>query len=269
MKWPDLLNRPRPAADATIAYGADPLQVVDLWLPRGRGPHPTVLMVHGGPHNAFGERYAADAQLVAAAGHAVLLVNPRGSGGSSEAFGRAVIGDWGGEDLADLLAALDHVLGAHPERLDPARTAIMGGSFGGFMATWAITRTDRFACAVAGAPVTWLEGMALTSDIGPSWGRDEFCGPPVERAAHLADRSPLTGAARVRTPLLLYHGESDLRVPIGQSEAFLAAVTAAGGTAELLRVPGEGHVLPGDATPVHARLVREAILPFLARHLGG
>ena len=240
---------------------------IDAWLllpPTGPAGDQTslVLMVHGGPHNAFGERFTPDAQLLAAAGHAVLLVNPRGSGGYGEAFGRAVIGDWGGEDLADLLAALDHVLAAHPGRLDPARIAIQGGSYGGFMATWAITQTDRFACAVAGAPVTWLEAMELTSDIGPTWSRAE------RAAADPRERSPLTGAARVRTPLLLYHGESDLRVPISQSEAFLAAITAAGGDAELLRVPGEGHVLPGDATPVHARMVREAILAFLARHLG-
>jgi dipeptidyl aminopeptidase/acylaminoacyl peptidase len=220
-----------------------------------------VLLVHGGPHNAFGERLVPDAQLLAGAGHAVVLVNPRGSGGSSEAFGRAVVGDWGGADLDDLLAVVDHVLAAHPDRLDPGRTAIMGGSFGGFMATWAITRTDRFTCAVAGAPVTWPEAMALTSDIGASWSR-------MQRGTlDPQDRSPLAAAGRIRTPLLLYHGESDLRVPISQSEALFTAVTDAGGDVELLRVPGEGHVLPGDASPVHARLVREAILGFLVRHL--
>ncbi|MFN8623501.1 MAG: S9 family peptidase [Chloroflexota bacterium] len=260
--WPRALGAARPvAAEHAVVERPDGTRI-ERWLllPVSAGRAPLVLLVHGGPHNAFGERLLPDAQLLVGAGHAVLLVNPRGSGGSSEAFGRAVVGDWGGADLADLLAALDAALAAHPDRLDPARTAIMGGSFGGFMATWAITTTDRFACAVAGAPVTWPEGMAWTSDIGPTWSR-------AEQAGHAESPSPLAHAARITTPLLLYHGESDLRVPIGQSEALLAAITLAGGEAELLRVPGEGHVLPGDASPVHARLVREAILAFLARHL--
>lgn len=266
--WPRALSRAQRVDPAPFTIDRPDGTPIDAWLlmppPAPAGDQTSlVLLVHGGPHNAFGERFTPDAQLLAAAGHTVLLVNPRGSGGYGEAFGRAVIGDWGGEDLADLLAALDHVLAAHPDRLDPARTAINGGSFGGFMATWAITQTDRFACAVAGAPVTWLEGMELTSDIGLTWSRAE------RGALDASDRSPLAGAARIRTPLLLYHGESDLRVPIAQSEALLAAITTAGGEAELLRVPGEGHVLPGDASPVHARLVREAILAFLARHLDG
>jgi dipeptidyl aminopeptidase/acylaminoacyl peptidase len=245
--------------------------MVEAWLllpPTGGAPAPLVLLVHGGPHNAFGERLSADAQLLVGAGYGVLLANPRGSGGGSEAFGRAVIGDWGGADLDDLLAAVEVALARHPDALDPARVAIMGGSFGGFMATWAITRTDRFRCAVAGAPVTWLEGMLRTSDIGPTWAAGELGGPPVERLVRATARSPIAAVDRIRTPLLLFHGEADLRVPIGQSEALLAAITEAGGEAELLRVPGEGHVLPGDASPVHARRVREVILGFLARHLG-
>ena len=100
----------------------------------------------------------------------------------------------------------------------------MGGSSAASWRRWAITRTDRFACAVAGAPVTWLEGMAWTSDIGPTWSVAER---RRARDATAPERS-LTGAARIRTPLLLYHGEADLRVPIAQSEALLAAITLGG-----------------------------------------
>jgi dipeptidyl aminopeptidase/acylaminoacyl peptidase len=110
--------------------------------------------------------------------------------------------------------------------------------------------------------------MALTSDIGPSWSRAEYGGWPWERAASYTERSPVAHAARVRTPVLLFHGEADLRVPISQSEAFLTAVTAHGGTVELLRVPGEGHALPGDASPIHARATREAIMDWLERWMG-
>ena len=234
----------------------------------GDGSLALVLSVHGGPHNAFGETFNADLQLFAAYGYAVLAVNPRGSGSYDEAFARAVVGDWGGADFEDILAVLDAVVAGPEPRIDPDRLAITGGSYGGFMTCWAITRTDRFAVAIAGAPITNFESEYGTADIGPTWFRDEQGGPPSDRAEHYRRNSPLTSAARVRTPLLLYHGEDDMRCPVEQSEQFFTALTALGRDVELIRVPGEGHALPGDASPVHRRLVREAIHEWLVRYLG-
>jgi len=243
------------------------------------GSLPLVLMIHGGPHNAFGEAFAPDVELLAAAGFAVLRANPRGSGGYAESFTRAVVGDWAGADFEDLLAAVDAALGPPPAApgpdgagpdapaLDSARLGIMGGSYGGFMTCWAIGNSDRFVAAVAGAPLSNLESEYGTSDIGPSWFREELAGRPDENPDGFRSRSPLTWVNRVTAPLLLFHGEADLRVPIEQSEQFFAALTDRDRTVELLRVPGEGHVLPGDASPVHARIVREAIVEWFGRWL--
>jgi dipeptidyl aminopeptidase/acylaminoacyl peptidase len=252
---------------------------IDMWLtmpPRGapdlrtegRDSLPLMLIVHGGPHNAFGETFYPDIRLNAAAGYAVMAVNPRGSGSYDEGFARSVVGDWGGADFGDLMAALDAVIEAADPAIDPGRLAIAGGSYGGFMSCWAVTQTDRFAVALAGAAVTNLESEYGTADIGPSWLRDEQGGTPFQREAAYRARSPIRFVDRVRTPVLLYHGDADLRCPIEQSEQFFTALTALGQDVELIRVPGEGHVLPGDASPVHRRAVREAILEWLGRYLG-
>jgi len=250
---------------------------IDSWLtlPPAGAPSlddgnglPLLLIVHGGPHNAFGETFSADIQLNAAAGHVVLAVNPRGSGSYDEPFARAVVGDWGGEDFADLMGAVDAVLDAADPRIDPARLAIGGGSYGGFMSCWAITQTERFAVALAGASITNLETEYGTADIGPSWLRDEQLGSPIEREAAYRARSPIRFVDRVHTPVLLYHGEADLRCPIEQSEQFFTALTALGRDVELVRVPAEGHVLPAHGSPVHRRVVREVILEWLDRYVG-
>ncbi len=246
---------------------------IDAWLtlPPGSPPGggwPLILQVHGGPHNAFGEFFSPDMHLNAAAGYAVLAVNPRGSGSYDEAFARAVVADWGGEDFGDLMAMLDDVIATADPPIDTQRLVIAGGSYGGFMSCWAITQTDRFAVALAGASITNLETEYGTSDIGPSWLRDEHGGPPSEREQAYRDRSPIRFVDRVRTPVLLYHGEADMRCPIEQSEQFFTALTAAGRDVELVRVPTEGHVLPSHASPVHRCVVRELILEWLDRYAG-
>src|SRR5947199_6105009 len=118
------------------------------------------------------------------------------------------------------MAMLDDVIAAADPAIDPERLAIAGGSYGGFMSCWAITQTDRFKVALAGASITNLETEYGTADIGPSWLRDEHKGPPSEREQSYRDRSPIRFADRVRTPVLLYHGETDMRCPIEQSEQF-------------------------------------------------
>ena len=274
--WNDRLRDLGPTQPRRLSVGRPDVFQIEAWLyvpGAGDGRRqpktalPLIVVVHGGPHNAYGETWNPEIQLLAGAGYAVLAVNPRGSGGYGEAFARAVVGDWGGADLADILAVLDHVLAGDDPAIDPVRVGMTGGSYGGFMTCWAITQTNRFAAAVAGASITNLESEFGTADIGPSWLRSEQGGAPWERPEAYRARSPLHFAERVRTPLLLYHGEADLRCPIEQSEQFFTALTAHGAEVELLRVPAEGHVLPSDASPVHRRIVREAILDWFGRFL--
>lgn len=233
---------------------------------RAAGPVPLVLSVHGGPHNYFGETWNLDHQLFAARGYAVLYVNPRGSGGYGEGFAGLVVGDWGGEDFADQLAAIDRVLERADPPVDARRLAIFGSSYGGFMTCWALTQTDRFAVGVAGACISNLVSFYGTSDLGASWGAMEFGGTPDERLDWYLGRSPLTHARRVTAPLLLYHGEDDLRCPIEQSEQMFTALRRLGRTVEMVRLPGENHgALAG--TPVHRVEARRCILDWLSSHL--
>ncbi|HEX5414248.1 MAG TPA: S9 family peptidase, partial [Chloroflexota bacterium] len=242
---------------------------IEGWLlapaTRAEGRSPLVMVVHGGPHNYFGDTFAFDHQLYAARGYTVLYGNPRGSGGYSEAFARAVCQDWGGEDFQDLMALMDDVL-ASDRPIDPARLGIVGHSYGGFMTCWAVGQTDRFAAAVSGACISNLVSFYGTADIGASWGRREFGGTPYERWEWYIAHSPLTHAPRVTTPLLLYHGESDLRCPVEQSEQMFTALHQLGKTVEFVRVPGEPHgVLNGS--PAHRVATREAILGWFERYL--
>lgn len=244
--------------------------VIEGWLLRPinapADPLPLILVVHGGPHSYFGDTFSPDHQLFAGHGYAVLYVNPRGSGGYGEAFARAVQGDWGGEDCQDLLAMLDHVIARGDPAIDPKRLGITGSSYGGYLTCRAITQTDRFAAAVAGACISNLLSFYGTSDIGASWGLREFGGRPDERLSWFLERSPVIQAARVVTPLLLYHGEADLRCPIEQSEQLFTTLLRLGKTVELLRVPAESHaVLSGS--PAHRATVREAILVWFDRFL--
>jgi dipeptidyl aminopeptidase/acylaminoacyl peptidase len=226
-----------------------------------------VVSVHGGPHNFFGETWSFDHQLYAALGWTVLYVNPRGSGGYGEAFANEVIEDWGGRDFQDQMRFLDHVIERGDPPIDPRRLAMTGNSYGGYMTCWAITQTDRFAVGVAGACISNLSSFVGTSDIGASWGMREMGDAPWAREKLYRERSPLTWVERVTTPLLLYHGEDDLRCPIEQSEQMFTALNRLGREVELMRIPGESHGALSGGSPVHRLETRRVILEWLRRYL--
>src|SRR5699024_5357237 len=117
---------------------------------------PLVLQVHGGPASHYIDGFRAGplswGPLLAANGYAVLLANPRGSGGRGRAFARANFRDWGGGDYRDLQAGVDHVIDLGVA--DPERLGICGWSYGGYMSAWTITQTSRFKAAVIGAAIT-------------------------------------------------------------------------------------------------------------------
>ena len=122
-----------------------------LMTPAGAdGPLPLLVLVHGGPTwcwNAYFSVSEPNAVLLADAGYAVLMPNPRGSIGRGHAFAQAVIGDPGGKDLQDILAGVDRCVADGVA--DPDRLGISGLSYGGYMAGWAMTQTDRFGASVA------------------------------------------------------------------------------------------------------------------------
>ncbi len=200
--------------------------------------YPLILDVHGGPHGAYYNTYSAEAQRWAARGYAVLRANPRGSSGHTFEYGKGVYNDWGGNDFIDLMNGVDHVIGTGIA--DPERLGIMGGSYGGYMTFWTISQTDRFKAAI---------GSAAIADLFPFYGQTDifhyfdnmFGVQPWEDPENYDRMSAARFSKNVTTPLLVVHGEEDLRVPITQGEEYYRFLKKMGKTVEFLRFPREGH----------------------------
>ncbi len=235
------------------------------WLvrPQGDGPHPVLLVIHGGPFTQFGYTLFDEAQVYASAGYAVVLGNPRGSSGYGEAHGRAIIGDMGNLDRADLMALLDRAL--EEPGLDRSRVGVMGGSYGGYMSAWlaAHERSARFKAAIVERALTAWDSFEGTSDIGWIFG-DIYVGRERDK---LIDQSPLAHADLIDLPVLIIHSEQDWRCPLEQAQRLFVKLRRNGTPAEMLIFPGEGHELSRSGLPSH-RLARfDAILEWWARTL--
>jgi dipeptidyl aminopeptidase/acylaminoacyl peptidase len=207
--------------------------------------YPLLVVVHGGPagahHNTFRVGYGDGGQHWAGQGWAVLYPNPRGGTNYGEKFLRANIPDWGGGDFRDIMTGVDAVV----ERgiADPARLAIQGWSYGGYMTSWAVTQTNRFKAAMVGAGITNLWSMYGTNDL-PNYLAAFFGGIPSQDTLPLyMERSAMTHAHKVTTPTLILHGGNDERVPIGQPMEFYRAVKERGTPVELVFYPRQGHGL--------------------------
>jgi len=239
-----------------------------LWLPPDFVPsqrYPLVLDIHGGPNSAFYDAFNLTQQVLATAGFLVLAVNPRGSTTYGQAFTMAVLGDWGGEDYQDLMAAVDAV--ASRSYVDTTRLGVHGYSYGGFMTSWIIGHTPRFRAAVVGAPCIDLPSMYGTSDIGVSFGEVQWHGTRWEALALALERSPLTYAPAVETPVLLLHGEADLRCPIEQSEQYFVALKRHGKVAEFVRFPDCSHLFLRVGHPKMREEYLRRVLEWFQHHL--
>jgi dipeptidyl aminopeptidase/acylaminoacyl peptidase len=207
--------------------------------------YPLVTVVHGGPTGAHTNGYKVSAgdsgQHWAGQGWAVLYPNPRGSTNYGERFMRGNIPDWGGGDYRDIMAGVDAVMARGIA--DPDKLAVMGWSYGGYMTCWIVSQTGRFKAAMMGAGLSDLPSMYGTTDIPDYLGT--FLGgiPSQETTKLYSERSGVTYADKVTTPLLILHGGSDERVPIGQPMEFYRALKDRGKTVELVFYPREGHGL--------------------------
>jgi dipeptidyl aminopeptidase/acylaminoacyl peptidase len=212
-----------------------------LCRPDGPGPHPLIVLVHGGPVWAYRDRWSMGyvyTPLLVSRGYAVLHPNPRGSGGRGQDFARAVLGDMGGADTYDYLSGIDALV----ERgiADPRRIGVTGGSYGGFMSAWLITQDQRFAAAVPMAPSTNWYSQHHTTNI-PYFDVLFLADQPRARTGRYLDRSPLMFADQVRTPTLQTTGALDRCTPPGQAAEFHTALLECGIEAALATYPGEGH----------------------------
>lgn len=238
------------------------------WLMTPQGgvaPHPTILNVHGGPHEAYGHRFMLDFQILTSAGYAVLFMNPRGSTGYGNGFANGIVGNWGIADYGDLMAGLDMVIAGG--LVDPGRLGAYGLSGGGYLVCWMVGQTNRFKAAVAENPVTNWISFYGTSDIGPKFCEHEFGGKPYELQAKYVESSPITHAHKCKTPVLLIQGEADQRCPPGQSEEFYATLRASGCVVEMLRFPGGTHTASLDGPPIIRHAQNMALVGWFGRHI--
>lgn len=225
-----------------------------------------VLDIHGGPNGRFSDLYDVTHQILAGAGYIVLAVNPRGSSSYGPDFLKAVLGDWGGEDFLDLMAGVD--LLCERSYVNADRLGVHGYSYGGFMSSWIVGHDHRFKAAVIGAPCINLHSMYGTSDIGVSFGENQWQGSVLENVEALVERSPLTYASEVQTPVLLMHGEEDYRCPIEQAEQFFVALKRQGKTVEFVRFPKSSHGFRRSGHPaLHAEYL-DRMLSWLGRYCG-
>ncbi|MGA7158786.1 MAG: S9 family peptidase [Acidobacteriaceae bacterium] len=227
--------------------------------------YPTIVHIHGGPEEAwtlgFNGNWYNYATMLASHGYVVLLPDPRGSEGQGPAFTEANYQDWGGGDFADIMAGVDYLIAQHIA--DPARLAIGGWSYGGFMTSWAATHTNRFKAAMVGAGVTDLFSMATTTDISPSF-EQSYMGPLQPNMALYDRDSPVRYVNNCHTPVLILQGEADPRVPISQGEEFYNSLRFLNKDVQMVRYPREQHIFHEQAHQIDS-LTR--ILNWYDQHL--
>ena len=211
--------------------------------------YPCILYVHGGPYSSYGNSFSHEFQFLAARGFVVLYTNPRLSTGYGEPWTRAAGGEWGGPVFRDLMAALDHLVSLG--FVDGNRLGIAGGSFGGYMAAWAIGHDDRFKAALVERCVSDLFSFWGTTDV-PRFVEMEFGGLPWDNLDRLRNQSPITWLGEKKMPpTLLIAGELDWRTPLAQTEEVHRALRRRGFPARMVIYPREGHDLSRRGEPLH------------------
>jgi dipeptidyl aminopeptidase/acylaminoacyl peptidase len=237
-----------------------------LVLPEGASadkPAPLLLWVHGGPMaswNSWSWRW--NPWLMAARGYAVLLPDPALSTG----YGHHMIvrgwDHWGGNPYADVMAITDAVL-ERPD-IDAGHTAMMGGSYGGYMANWIAGHTDRFDAIVSHAGLWALDQMFGTTDGPPYWRR--HFGDPLSQPERYLASSPHLHADKIVTPMLIIHGDKDYRVPVGEALRLWWDLVFRSVQARFLYFPDENHWV---LKPSDVRVWYETVLAFLGEHVLG
>ncbi len=224
--------------------------------------YPMVVSVHGGPSSANtpGWPFRWNA-VIPSQGYFLFLPNPRGSYGSGEAFTQANVKDFGHGDFDDIMKGVDEVLKDAP--VDPGRIGIAGWSYGGYMTMWAVTQTDRFRAAVAGAGIVNWQSYYGQNRIDrwmlPFFGASVYDDPEV-----YARSSPITFIKKVRTPTLVLHGDRDSEVPTPQGFEFWHALKTLGVPTQLVIYENEGHAI---LRREHQRDIERRIVAWFDKYL--
>lgn len=234
--------------------------LVDSWFMKAssEGVAPVVLYIHGGPHAAYSDAFFWEFQQFNQKGYHVLFINPHGSTSYGQKFVNSVVGNYGTIDYNDVLKGLTVAQDKFSDIIDNEKTFLAGGSYGGFLTTWIIGHDQRFRAAVAQRPVINWISLFGTSDIGVDFTTSELKLDlsTENNIIELWRLSPLSYAKYVSTPILLLHGEYDLRTPLSQSEEYFSAIKAQTSTpVELVRWPQSFHGMSRTGKP-NLRLAR-------------
>lgn len=227
----------------------------------------TILMIHGGPHLAYGHSFHYDFWHLASRGYRIAFCNPRGSYGYGQAFSYGIIKEWGGKDVQDILGFLENAVASGDAAADEP-LYLMGGSYGGYLVNWIIGRDHRFKAAVTERSICNMYSKIGNSDLGfqinlyelggqsDLWNDEEF----------IMERSPIRYAREVATPLLIIHAEKDHRVPVEQAEQWFQALKRLGKEVEFMLFPGASHALASIGRPQQRVARLEALADWFAVH---
>lgn len=225
---------------------------------------PLIVNPHGGPTGITANEYFSPTRWVyhlTNRGFAVFLPNYRGSAGWGIEFSEANLGDMGGMDFVDIMTGVDALVARGIA--DPQRLGFGGWSYGGFLTAWAITQTDRFRAAVAGAAVTNWRSFHGTSYLGP-WDQLYMQANPYAPGGNYDKFSPMAHIQNAKTPTLVLHGEKDGDVPVSQGYELYRALRERGVETAMVIYPREPHAV--TETP-HVKDMIERICEWFERHL--
>jgi dipeptidyl aminopeptidase/acylaminoacyl peptidase len=215
--------------------------------------YPVKLLIHGGPQGAWGDdwSYRWNAELFAANGYVVVMINPRGSTGYGQAIVEGVSGDWGGKPFSDLMTGLDYAE-QHYNFIDKARECALGASYGGYMANWVLGHTDRFKCIVSHDGMFNAESAFGTTE--EDWFNIYEFKTPDSKGGHPWDYygkpdsenpfrkfSPSLYAKNFKTPTLVIHGQLDYRLDLSEGLQLFDTLQLEGVPSKMLYFPDEGH----------------------------
>ena len=203
--------------------------------------YPVKFILHGGPEVPMGDEwsYRWNAQLFAASGYVVIMINFHGSAGYGQKFIDEINGDWGGAPFEDLMKGLDYAEKNYPF-IDRDRECALGASYGGYMANWVLGHTNRFRCIVS------HDGMFNTYS---AWGTTEelwfnnweFKGTPYSNPEMYEKWNPRNSAKTFKTPTLVVHGQLDYRLDVSEGFQLFTTLQTMGVPSKMLYFPDEGH----------------------------
>jgi dipeptidyl aminopeptidase/acylaminoacyl peptidase len=209
--------------------------------------YPLKFLIHGGPQGAWGDMwsYRWNAELFAADGYVVVMINPRGSTGYGQAFVDGVNGDWGGKPFTDLMTGLDYAEQHYPF-IDKTRECALGASYGGYMANWILGHTDRFKCIVSHDGMFNAES-AFGSTEEDWFNQWEFKGNPWDYYGKPDSEnpfrkwSPSLSAKNFKTPTLVIHSQLDYRLDVSEGFQLFDTLQLLKVPSKMLYFPDEGH----------------------------